>query len=214
MKTIRTSIFETNSSSTHSICIAPKEWKKWNTNCDFDSPYKQITYEKLLDPIYESRIIKISTSNYYKRGDGYFLIQGSLEKCQFLLSCLSCYSNTFTTYLKGYQLEKIQSFYKAITDFFKNTYQIYSIDVDYSEKYGESRIVDSLIGYYWEDEFEETIPGEKKFTPEEIYKVVTRIITDNKIVFTCHSDETGPFPEDIGLIKINELEQLLSENNS
>ena len=213
MKTIRKGVFETNSSSTHSICITPEGWKKWNTGCDFDSPYKPISVEKLLDSINTSKIAKISTSNYYKRGDEYFLIQGSLEKCQFLLSCLSCYSNTFTAYLKGYQLEKIKSFYQAILDFFKNTYEIYSIDVDYTEKYEESNIIDWLIGYYWKNEFED-IPGEEKFTREEIYDIVTKIITDNNIVFTCHSDEVGPFPDEIGLIKIDNLKNLLSENNS
>ena len=39
MKTIRQNCFETNSSSTHSLCITPENWDEYCKNCDFDNPY-------------------------------------------------------------------------------------------------------------------------------------------------------------------------------
>ncbi len=206
MKTIRKNVFETNSSSTHSICITPEGWNEYGHGLDFDSPYKEITVEEVLGSKWNTKVIKVETSDYYKRGDGFFLVKGPLEKCQFLLSCLSTYSNTFTTYIKGHQLSKIQCFYKAIVKYFETTFDTNYLKVDYSQKYGESNFVDWLIGHYWEKE--------EKFSEEEINKIVTKVITNDNIIFICHSDESGPFPEDVGLIQIEDLKELLNENNS
>lgn len=55
MKTIRKGIFETNSSSTHSICICTdEELEAWKNNEIFYDGYEFIKKEKLLEDIYRT----------------------------------------------------------------------------------------------------------------------------------------------------------------
>ena len=206
MKTIRKNCFETNSSSTHSLCITPNEWSEYGKNCDFDNPYNnyKILVESELKPLYGNyKTAIVTTTNYYKRGDGFYLIQGDLHKIQFLLSSMVSEGDIFTTTLTGNQLEKFQQIYKIINKYLKDTYQIDYIRINQFENYYDGHIIMNLCGWDWED---------STYSLEEIDKIVLKIITDNSIVFICHSDETGPFPEDIGLKGINTYDLITKIN--
>ena len=209
MKTIRQNCFETNSSSTHSLCITPNEWSMYNKNCDFDNPYDnyKVKVESFLNSKYNHiRTALITTTNYYKRGGGFYLIQGDLHKIQFLLSSMVSEGDIFTTNLIGNQLEKFQQIYKTIKKYLGDTYQIDYIKINQFENYSDGYIIMNLCGWEWKD---------SDYSLEEIDKIVLKIISDNSIVFICHSDESGPFPEDIGLEEINTYDLItkINENN-
>lgn len=206
MKTIRQNCFETNSSSTHSLCITPPEWSMYNKDCDFDNPYDNynIRVESFLNPKYGNyKTAVITTTNYYKRGGGFYLIQGDLHKIQFLLSSMVSEGDIFTTSLKGTQFEKFQQIYKTIFKYLKDKYEINYIKINQFETYSDGYIIMDLCGWDWKD---------SDYSLEDIDKIVLKIISDDSIVFTCHSDETGPFAEDIGLTEINTL-NLINEDN-
>jgi hypothetical protein len=206
MKAIRQSCFETNSSSTHSLCIQPEGWSEYNKNCDFDNPYDnyRIELKSLLEPkYYDYQTAVITTTNYYKRGDGFYLIQGDLHKIQFLLSSMVSEGDIFTTTLKGNQLEKFQQIYKTIAKYLKNKYGIDYIKINQFDTYSDGYIVNWLCGWDWQD---------SEFTLEQIEEIILKIISDDSLVFTCHSDESGPFPEDIGLTEVELVDFLLKED--
>lgn len=191
--TIRRNCFETNSSSTHSLCLIPEGWKEWKTNIDYESPRKEIIVEEPLK--YKYRTAVITTSNFYKRGGGYYLVRGDLEKIQFIVSCMSEELNTIDCSLAPHQLKPFQIIYETINKYLKKKYDINYTEVKISEKYEEGNFIYRLIGWSWDKE----VP----FTEEQIEKIINRVISDDSIVFTCHSDETGPFPEDCGLIGLD-----------
>jgi hypothetical protein len=209
MKTIRQNCFETNSSSTHSLCITPDKWSMYNKNCDFDNPYDNynVRVESFLNPKYSNyKTAVITTTNYYKRGGGFYLVQGDLHKIQFLLSNMVSEGDIFTTTLKGSQFEKFQQIYKTISKYLTDTYQISSIKINQFESYSDGHIIMDLCGWDWED---------STYSLEDIDKIILKIITDDSIVFTCHSDETGPFPNEVGLEEINTYDLItkINENN-
>ena len=208
MKTIRQNCFETNSSSTHSLCITPENWDKYCKNCDFDNPYDNyhVLVESELKPLYGNyKTAIITTTNYYKRDKEFYLIQGDLHKIQFLLSSMISEGDIFTTNLSGNQLKKFQQIYKTINKYLKDTYQIDYIKINQFENYSDGHIIMDLCGWEWKD---------SNYSLEEIDKIVLKIISDDSIVFTCHSDETGPFPEDIGLEEINTYDLITKINET
>jgi hypothetical protein len=169
----------------------------YNKDCDFDNPYDNynVRVESFLNSPYgDSKIAVITTTNYYKRGGGFYLVQGDLHKIQFLLSSMVSEGDIFTTNLKGNQLKKFQRIYKTIVKYLKDKYEINYVKINQFETYPDGYIIMELCGWEWKD---------SSYSLEDIDKIVLKIISDNSIVFTCHSDETGPFAEDIGLTEIN-----------
>lgn len=86
MKTIRYNCFETNSSSTHSLCIFKNQYK-YIKGEDFDSPFMPIITEASLKSFkidnefkHKAFVCKITTSNWYKRQDGFYLVKGAEQK--------------------------------------------------------------------------------------------------------------------------------------
>lgn len=207
--TIRQNCFETNSSSTHSLCILPDEWSEYAYNCDLNNPYidYNIKVESFLNPEYAHiRTVIITTTDYYKRDGSFYLIQGDLHKIQFLLSDMGSKGSIFTSKLKGSQLEKFQQIYKTINKHLNDTYQIKDIKINKFGSYNDGHIITDLCGFDWKD---------SSYSLEEINKIVLKIITDNSIVFICYSDEIGPFPEEVDLEEINISDLLIkiNENN-
>ena len=208
MEKIRRSVFETNSSSTHSIAIVPEGWVYYgdhnNFECDSDSPYIPVMVTQPLNVTYESKTCVIETSNYYKRDSYYFYISGDMQKIQFLVSSLSSMISVFNLDLEKHQLPYFKQVTNAIRDYLKEKYGIHYIKVVEKETYYETRFLDELIGYGWKG-------SRNKYKEQEVYDIVKKVISDDRIVFTCHSDETGPYPEEIDLIPIEDLKNLIKE---
>lgn len=208
MKKIRKSVFETNSSSTHSIAITPEGWEDYVVHNGFErddeDPYIPIEVREGLNKKYSVKTCVITTSNWYKRTNGYFYISGDLEKIQFLVSSLSYFNHSLEIDLTPSQLPYFNQIGKAIGDYIKEKYDIYYIDVIKEEGYAETNFINNLIGWGWNDE-------ENKYTKEEVYNIITKVISDDKIVFICHSDESGPYPEDIDLIAVEDFKDLLKD---
>jgi hypothetical protein len=194
---IRKNVFETNSSSTHSIAIKPDGWTIYKfcgeLECDTDSPYIPIKVEQTLET-YSSKYFIIETSNWYKRGGGYYYVYGDLQKIQFFVSYLSNMISLFKIDLQPKELPYFRQITKAIHDHIQEKYDIYYVDVVFKEGYRDGSFLDDLIGRYWR---------KNDYTPEEVYNIMKKVISDDTIVFICHSDESGPYPEDIGLIDVD-----------
>lgn len=207
MKIERKEVFETNSSSTHSLCIKSEDWEKWGTDyCE--PPYVPIEKRETLYDWYTRSALVIKTSNYYKRGGGYILVEGALNKMQFIASCMSSDLDTTTCRLRPEQIELFQAIREAMYDYAKNKFDVGYLTIKSEDYYGDGSFVENLIGWYW------TEADKRPFTKEQVYQIVTRVITDDDIIFICHSDETGPFPDDLGLEAPNYKDLLPDEEET
>jgi len=204
MKKIRTGVFETNSSSTHSLCIIPKKWGRYNQKFTSDeTPYIPITYSIPMGKEYGKygKLCVITTSNYYKRDDGFFLIEGDLQKIQFIVSAMSHYvCDAMNMSLQPKEIECYQAIERAIRKYIEKEYDVRTFQIEKDEIYNETDFVSEMISRY------NTQP---EYTPEEVFNIVTKVISDPNIVFICHSDETGPFPKDLNLLRVKNYRDLI-----
>ena len=198
MKKIRTSVFETNSSTTHSLCIVPEGWDKYDYRVnefkfnDDETPYIPIAISSLIGHEYSKHCI-IKTSNYYKRDDNYFLIEGDLQKIQFIVSSMSYYVyDAMCMKLEPREVDCYMAISRAIYTYMNIKYDVNALKVENQNVYNDGYFIETLISRY---------EIEQKYTPEEVFDLVTKVISDPSIVFICHSDEWGPYPDDIGLTR-------------
>lgn len=204
MKSVRANVFETNSSSTHSISIKPEGWYGFKFGQDYDSPTPIVDITEPLGVNYNYKTATITSSNYYKRGDGYYLIEGERAKLHFIGSCMSRYMSSLE--IRPKQVDPFNDLFAAVRGYLEEKYDCFNLNIKVDEIYSCGIFMQELIGWGWGED-------QRPFTKEEIKTIIYRILSDDSIVFTCFSDEVGPYPEDMGLLEINDLKDLLDENN-
>lgn len=102
---------------------------------------------------------------------------------------LSTYNNIHSESFTNEDIFLIQSIYKALQDHILENYNVYAIAIIHNEDYFEMCFVSHLM-------------NTNNYSTEDVYNIVKKVISNDDIVFICHSDESGPFPEDLGLEEI------------